>query len=247
MKRIILMLAVLLGPFLLPLMAQPVGINTTKPDASAALDIEDNSRGLLMPRMTTTQRKNILNAATGLMVFDTDTQSFWLKQNTDWVELANMNQFVRLKSVNGSSSFTSSTVEKRRYVWELNASHPTGSSIAIPDNIITDACADEEGCLVILSMSSFDANSTGVSVFGSCRMSYNPATKRWRASTDNSTNNGGIDGNNSVEHVLSIYGNVFFSDASYSNAVGSDAATGFHFMKWTAYPATTVCRLVIED
>lgn len=247
MKRIILMLAVLLGPFLLPLMAQPVGINTTKPDASAALDIEDNSRGLLMPRMTTTQRKNILNAATGLMVFDTDTQSFWLKQNTDWVELANMNQFVRLKSVNGSSTFTSSTVEKRRYVWELNGTHPTGSSISIPDQIIADACADEEGCLVILSMSSFDANSTGVSVFGSCRMSYNPATKRWRASTDNSTNNGGIDGNNSVEHILSIYGNVFFSDASYSNAVGSDASTGFHFMKWTAYPATTVCRLVIED
>ncbi len=241
------MLAVLLGPFLLPLMAQPVGINTTKPDASAALDIEDNSRGLLMPRMTTTQRKNILNAATGLMVFDTDTQSFWLKQNTDWVELANMNQFVRLKSVNGSSTFTSSTVEKRRYVWELSSSHPTGSSISIPDQNIADACADEEGCLVILSMSSFDANSTGVSLFGSCRMSYNPATKRWRASTDNSTNNGGIDGNNSVEHVLSIYGNVFFSDASYSNAVGSDASTGFHFMKWTAYPATTVCRLVIED
>lgn len=244
MKKIITILCFL---YCSNLLAQPVGINTTKPDASAALDIEDNSRGLLMPRMTTTQRKSILNAATGLMVFDTDTQSFWLKQNTDWVELANMNQFVRLKSVNGSSTFTSSTVEKRRYVWELNASHPTGSSIAIPDNIITDACADEEGCLVIVSMSSFDANSTGVSVFGSCRMSYNPATKRWRASTDNGTNNSGIDGNNSIEHVLAIYGNVFFTDGAYSSAVGSDAATGFHFMKWAAYPATTVCRLVIED
>lgn len=244
MKKIITILCLL---YCSNLLAQPVGINTTKPDASAALDIEDNSRGLLMPRMTTTQRKSIANAATGLMVFDTDTQSFWLKQSSDWVELANMNQFVRLKSVNGSSTFTISTVEKRRYVWELNSSHPVGSSITIPENIITDACADEEGCLVILSMSSFDASTSGLSVFGSCRMSYNPATKRWRASINNGTTNAGIDGNNVVEHILSIYSNVYFSDAAFSNSVGSDAATGFHFVKWNTYPATTVCRLVIED
>jgi len=67
-------------------MAQ-VGIGTTNPDASSMLDIQSTSKGILIPRMTTTQRTAISNPATGLMVFDTTTQSFWF-YNTSWTELA---------------------------------------------------------------------------------------------------------------------------------------------------------------
>ncbi len=35
-----------------------VGINTTAPDASSALDIQSTEAGLLIPRMTTAERSN---------------------------------------------------------------------------------------------------------------------------------------------------------------------------------------------
>ncbi len=54
-----------------------VGINNSNPDPSAALDIAATDMGLLIPRMTTSERINITSPANGLLVFDTDTRSFW--------------------------------------------------------------------------------------------------------------------------------------------------------------------------
>jgi hypothetical protein len=54
---------------------------------SAALDIKSTTQGILLPRLTSTQRTNISNAANGLLVFDTDTQTFWFRQNGAWVNL----------------------------------------------------------------------------------------------------------------------------------------------------------------
>ena len=52
--------------------AQGVGIGTTPPDASAALDVSSTSKGLLPPRMTQTQRTAIVSPAPGLVVYQTD-------------------------------------------------------------------------------------------------------------------------------------------------------------------------------
>ena len=49
-----------------------VGINTSSPHESAALDITSTTRGFLMPRMTNTQRLDISDPAAGLMVYVTD-------------------------------------------------------------------------------------------------------------------------------------------------------------------------------
>jgi hypothetical protein len=65
-----------------------IGIGTINPDASAVLDIQTTSKGMLIPRMTTMQRNAIPTAATGLLVFDNSTGSFWFKSSTNWVELA---------------------------------------------------------------------------------------------------------------------------------------------------------------
>ena len=46
-----------------------VGINTNTPDASSALDIESNTGGILIPRLTETQRDAISSPATGLMIY----------------------------------------------------------------------------------------------------------------------------------------------------------------------------------
>jgi hypothetical protein len=54
-----------------------VAVNNTgtPPNASAVLDVNSSSKGMLIPRMTTPQRMAIANPANGLMVFDTDRQS----------------------------------------------------------------------------------------------------------------------------------------------------------------------------
>jgi hypothetical protein len=48
-----------------------VGIGTATPDSSAALDITSSTKGLLIPRMATTERDVITNPATGLLIFNT--------------------------------------------------------------------------------------------------------------------------------------------------------------------------------
>ena len=64
-----------------------VGIGTTSPNASAMLDITANNKGVLIPRVTTTQRTDdITSPALGLLVYDTTTQSFWHYNSTKWVE-----------------------------------------------------------------------------------------------------------------------------------------------------------------
>jgi len=52
--------------------ADNVGIGTTKPDPSAILDLNSNTKGLLLPRMNQAQRDAIKNPAAGLVIFQTD-------------------------------------------------------------------------------------------------------------------------------------------------------------------------------
>ncbi len=64
-----------------------VGIGTTTPAASAQLDVNSTTKGLLPPRMTTTQRDAITSPANGLIIFNTATNGLQLKTNSGWVPL----------------------------------------------------------------------------------------------------------------------------------------------------------------
>jgi hypothetical protein len=44
--------------------------------------------GIVLPQMTTTQRTNIASPANGILVFDTNTQSYWFRQSGNWVNLS---------------------------------------------------------------------------------------------------------------------------------------------------------------
>jgi hypothetical protein len=72
-----------------------VGLGTTTPDASAALDITSTTKGLLIPRMTTAQRDAISSAATGLMVYQTDgTAGFYYYNGSSWNEVTSVSSSV---------------------------------------------------------------------------------------------------------------------------------------------------------
>ncbi len=68
-----------------------VGINTNTPDSSAVLDIKSMEGGVLVPRMTSVNRTDIASPATGLLVYDTDSSSFWYFDGTRWVNMAEAN------------------------------------------------------------------------------------------------------------------------------------------------------------
>jgi len=52
-----------------------VGIGTATPAATALLDLTSTGKGVLLPRMTTTQRNAIASPATGLTIYNTTTNS----------------------------------------------------------------------------------------------------------------------------------------------------------------------------
>ncbi len=68
-----------------------VAINTdgSNPDNSAMLDVKSTSKGVLFPRMTTTEREAIASPVTGLTVYDLTTQSYWYYNGTAWTTIGN--------------------------------------------------------------------------------------------------------------------------------------------------------------
>ena len=96
MKKLLLCAAFIAASF--TSIAQ-VGFGTTSPNASAALEIESTTLGLLPPRMTTVERDlinrclyrvivNCIGApAEGLTIYNTDTKCLELYNGTDWISV----------------------------------------------------------------------------------------------------------------------------------------------------------------
>jgi uncharacterized protein (TIGR02145 family) len=86
MKKLLLSAAFIAASF--TSIAQ-VGVGTASPDASAALEIESTTSGLLPPRMTTVER-DLINSgapAEGLTIYNTDTKCLELYNGTDWISV----------------------------------------------------------------------------------------------------------------------------------------------------------------
>lgn len=91
-----------------------VGINTTTPDSSAALDVVSTTRGMLVPRLTLSQRSDIVNPANGLLIYQTDsTPGFYYYNSSSWQPLSGgggSETYVDVNSaqtISGKKTFTS--------------------------------------------------------------------------------------------------------------------------------------------
>ncbi|AEW01004.1 hypothetical protein A4D02_13685 [Niastella koreensis] len=91
-----------------PVLAQSVAINTdgSVASSSAILDVKSTSKGLLIPRLTTVQRTAIAGPATGLLVFDTDTNLFWYYDGGAWKKLEAAGNNWSITGNNGTSAAT---------------------------------------------------------------------------------------------------------------------------------------------
>jgi hypothetical protein len=64
-----------------------INTNSANPDASAMMDIQSTTKGLLIPRMTTAERNAIASPFKGLLVFDNTSSSFWFYNGGAWSEI----------------------------------------------------------------------------------------------------------------------------------------------------------------
>ena len=96
-----------------------VGINAngTAPASAAMLDVSSTNKGVLIPRMTTTQKNAIQNPVEGLMVYDTDVKQFsyclavfaGTAVNCQWVNFGNTQVPPTSWNVNGNDISSSNS------------------------------------------------------------------------------------------------------------------------------------------
>ena len=111
MRKIIVLFSLTILVFLTAstLVAQ-VAINTdgSSPVASAMLDIQSTTKGLLAPRMTSAQRLIIASPATGLLVYQTDgSAGFYFYNGASWLWLGGSNHTG--SGINGQVTFWTGT------------------------------------------------------------------------------------------------------------------------------------------
>ena len=110
MKKYLIILVVLLGRQM-QVLSQNIGINDNgaTPHPSAMLDVSATNKGMLVPRMKTAQRTAIASPATGLLVYDTDSNGFWFYNGTLWTDLSSAVSAGGFWTSNGTHIFNSNT------------------------------------------------------------------------------------------------------------------------------------------
>jgi hypothetical protein len=154
--------------------------------------------GILLPQMTTAQRTAIASPQNGMLVFDTDTQSYWFRQSGLWVNLsAGGNNYWQLSGAGGNEIKNTNTGG----FWSVN---PTG--------------------LTINSNNTTNPPTAPVSGAGT-RLMWIPSRSAFRAGTVGSTGSGYWDAAN-IGLFSFATGYNTRALGSYSTAMGNNTSAG---------------------
>src|SRR5436189_5264015 len=99
------------------------GIGTTTPNASSLLEIKSTSKGLLISRMTQTQRNAIVSPATGLLIYQNDhTPGFYYYNGTAWTAVTQKSKGWSLTGNSGTNPSTNfvGTTDTEALVFKVN-------------------------------------------------------------------------------------------------------------------------------
>lgn len=77
-----------------------IGINTESPENSALLHLESNDKGLLIPRLLSTEKESIQDPAQGLLVYQTDGEKgFYVFEDGKWDAIKSENSLEQIINV----------------------------------------------------------------------------------------------------------------------------------------------------
>ncbi len=156
------------------------------PDSSALFDISSINKGILIPRMSTTQRNTIAKPATGLTIFNTDCGVFNFNAGTtaspNWVTINSSNALIAGVSISAnpagaicsgaSVTFTATPnggINSPNYQWKVN-----GQNVGTNSSTYTSTGLNN-GDVVTCILSSSEACITGSpATSNSISMTVNP-------------------------------------------------------------------------
>ncbi|CAA6816462.1 MAG: Unknown protein [uncultured Aureispira sp.] len=193
------------------LFAQGVGINNdnSNPDPSAMLHVKSTDKGMLVPRMITSQRIAIAAPAVGLLVFDLTTNGFWYFDGTVWVEI--------------SSGVSNQTLSYAGNTLSIS----NGNSVVLPSTGITSVVAGRglvgggTGGTVTLDVSAVNGLTTttneirlGGTLTQATRIQQNNFDMTYNL---NGTGNFNVQDNGTTHFQVRANGQTYFGDATNWN------------------------------
>jgi hypothetical protein len=98
-----------------------LGIGVQNVDSSAIIDVSSTSKGILIPRMTTTQRDSISSPSIGLKIFNTTTGKDNTYNGSSWEEVAS-------GDISSWSGLTTNAVETELFLGGVTNSRYTMQS-----------------------------------------------------------------------------------------------------------------------
>ncbi|MBK7761902.1 MAG: tail fiber domain-containing protein [Bacteroidetes bacterium] len=136
-----------------------IGIGTNTPDASAKLDISSTTQGLLIPRMTTTQRDAITTPAIGLQIFNIDDQCIDMYDGAHWIKTCGL-------KVTGTVSDANHTLPN---TWVQKSNSPMPPASIGRSNAIAFSIGNK----------AYMGTGTGMMGYFNDFYEYDPATNAW--------------------------------------------------------------------
>lgn len=124
-----------------------VGIGTENPDGSAVLDLDSDSKGFLLPRLTTDQRNSITNPAKGLMIYNITSNDSEVNIGTpdaaNWIGVRKPNDLA-IYTVSENTDMTTAS-EENSLVTGMEISPTAGTYIALFNAQLSSAGNTREG------------------------------------------------------------------------------------------------------
>jgi hypothetical protein len=190
--------------------------------------------GSILPQVTTAQRTAIASPKNGMLVFDTNTQSYWFRQSGSWTELP------KGGSTSNYWQLTGNTIKNTNSggFWSENAIGLTSSSTNTTNPPTSPASGNGTRLMWIPSRSAFRAGMVDQNVKSwdadtiglfSTAFGYNTKASGW-----NSTSMGG---NTTASGIQSIaMGSNTTARGNFSTAMGtSTTASGFNTTTMGSY------------
>jgi uncharacterized protein YxeA len=133
MKKLLIILFVVMTT---NIFSQGVAINTdaSNPDASAILDVKATDKGVLVPRMTQSQKNAITSPATGLLIYQSDGASgFYYYDGSAWVIMNSGNTVSA-----GSSNYIQNGTSAQTANYNISGNGTVGTNLSVGGNVTTN-------------------------------------------------------------------------------------------------------------